>query len=75
MRTLAIIIGGLALAGCNHDSIPDLSSRIGCPELVSYTVQDQRKAAEELRRMTDKATVKKFMKDYAKLRAACRVTE
>lgn len=45
----------------------------GCPPLVSYTADMQRRAASELRALPRQSPLAAMIVDYGKMRAACRV--
>ena len=65
MRLIVLIGATFSLAACQTVGGGD------CPPLVTYSVQQQRQAATELRQMT-KSQVAKMIVDYGKMRDACR---
>jgi len=68
------------MAGCSSGSIFDLlnPSRSTttyvsrCPALATYSAEQQRQAAAELRAMSPGAVVPSMIDDYAVLRSRCR---
>ena len=59
-----------SLAGCN-EGVGEYRSG-GCPRLQDYSVQERQAAAREIRGNPDGALAK-MVRDYGKLRKACRV--
>jgi hypothetical protein len=45
----------------------------GCPPLVTYPIEMQRRAASELRALPKDSALSELIVDYGKLRKACRV--
>lgn len=66
MRLIVLIGASFSLAACQTTRGGD------CPPLVTYSVQQQRQAAAELRKMS-KSQIAKMIVDYGKMRDACRV--
>lgn len=62
-----IIVAALLLAGCADR--PAVST---CPMPVGYSLQIQRKAADELKALPPGSTLGQMMTDYAQERAALR---
>lgn len=58
---------GFSLSACN--SVPSS----GCPPLIRYSAETQKKAAEELRRLPPGSPLAKLVVDYKKMRDACRI--
>lgn len=67
MRYILLLSTGLLLAGCFKTA-----HGITCPELITYTPEQQQKAAEELSREGISVT-KQMIADYLKTRDAIRV--
>lgn len=44
-----------------------------CPVLINYTPEQQKIAAEELRKLYPESVIASMITDYSKLREACRV--
>lgn len=65
-------IGGLcvALNACNTID----TGGVGCPDLPSYTAAEQKEAAAEIRRNPN-GQLAKMIRDYGKVRKACRITQ
>ena len=57
-----------SLAACN--SVPN---RGGCPPLIQYSAETQKKAAAELQSLPQGSTVAQMIVDYKKTRDACRL--
>jgi hypothetical protein len=66
---ILIALMGVSLAACNHDLG---SSGVGCPPLAAYSVAEQKEAAAEIRRNPN-GQLAKMVRDYGKLRKACRI--
>lgn len=60
-------ISSLALAACNTPGG-------GCPPLVSYSKEQQARAADELRALPWDSQLGRMMIDYGKTRDACRLS-
>lgn len=60
------VISSLALAACQ-------SAGGGCPPLVSYSKDQQARAAAELRALPQGSQLSTMIVDYGKQRDACRV--
>lgn len=69
---MILIAGNFSLAACSAN-LNDLSSN-GCPPLKSYSAEEQKAAAAEIRKNPN-GQLSKFARDYGLLRKACRVTE
>jgi len=67
MRALIVIGLPLTLVGACQ-SVPSG----GCPALVAYSVETQRAAAAELRKLASDSSVAKLVRDYKRMRDACR---
>ena len=63
------IAASFSLASCN-DGVGSL--RLGCPDLQAYSAEEQRAAAEEIRKNPN-GELAKMVRDYGQLRKACRV--
>lgn len=78
MRTLSVVfVSLLFLTGCAHMSRDEvLAARTlviaKCPVLKSYSPEQQKKAAEELKAMGVDSEIARMMVDYSKMRDACR---
>jgi hypothetical protein len=59
-----------SLASCN--SVP---TRGGCPPLIQYSADTQKKAAKELRNLPKGSSLAQMIVDYKKTRDACRLGE
>lgn len=63
------MMGVFSIAGCN-DGVGNYG--VGCPALKSYSAEDQKAAAAEIRRNPN-GQLAKMVRDYGQLRKACRV--
>ena len=71
-RLLTIfVMASFSLAGCSTQ----LHTGSGCPPLVQYSAQTQRRAADELERLPKDSAVAQMIVDYKKTRDACRITQ
>lgn len=59
-----------SLSGCMSTQI-----NTGCPPLVQYSAETQRKAADEIEKLPDDSAVARMISDYKKTRDACRITK
>ena len=66
----AIFAAAISNAGCNSD-LGDYRAG-GCPPLIAYSAAEQPAAADEIRRHPN-GSLAKMVRDYGKLRKACRV--
>lgn len=69
MKTpLAILMMGLfSLSACQS-----VDRGSGCPPLIEYSADTQKRAAKELRALPKDSEVAKLVGDYGKMRRACR---
>jgi hypothetical protein len=63
-----MVASSFALYGCNTSD----RGGLGCPDLASYSVAEQKEAAAEIRRNPN-GQLAKMVRDYGKLRKACRI--
>ncbi len=69
-KLLTILIGAsFSIGGCSYDLGP---SGLGCPALPAYSVAEQKEAAAEIRRNPN-GQLAKLVRDYGKVRKACRI--
>lgn len=61
------VLSSLLLAGCQSARAPG-----GCPPLVAYSVETQKRAAAELRALPEGSPLAQMIVDYKKTRDACR---
>lgn len=59
-----------SLSGCMSTQI-----NTGCPPLIQYSAETQRKAADELEKLPDDSAIARMIGDYKKTRDACRITK
>lgn len=70
-RQLAIFVtASFSLSGCMSYPVGS-----GCPPLVQYSAETQRKAADELDRLPKDSVVARMITDYGKTRKACRIVQ
>lgn len=68
-RFVAVAGLGVSIAGCNSS----VERVVGdCPKLELYSAEDQRRAAAEIRKNPN-SELARLVRDYGKLRKACRV--
>lgn len=65
------VMASFSLAGCSTQ----LNTGGGCPPLVEYSAQTQRRAADELERLPKGSAMAQMIVDYKKTRDACRITQ
>jgi len=70
MSLAVLMMAASSLVGCN--SVPTGG---GCPPLIKYSAETQKKAAEELRRLPKGSPIAQMIVDYKKTRDACRLGE
>ena len=74
MKKLCVIPILMLLAGC---SVPRSGIRTivlnQCPPLVDYSKDQQKLAAEELKKIYTDSQIANMIVDYSKLREACRI--
>lgn len=70
MLLTIFVMASSSLAGCSTQ----IQAGNGCPPLVQYSAQTQRKAADELEKLPKDSVVAKMIVDYKKTRDACRIT-
>ena len=75
-----IMVGGLCLILSGCSTLSGLSKQEiqtvvfnRCPVLINYTPEQQKLAAEELRKLYPESVIVSMITDYSKLREACRV--
>lgn len=64
---LAISVATVLLAGCAR-----VNSDLYCPYVMPYTLEVQRRAADELDRLPADSEVRRMIEDYGELRARLR---
>ena len=69
LLTIFAIIG-FSLTGCMSAQIAT-----GCPPLVQYSAETQRRAADELEKLPKNSALAQMITDYGKTRKACRITQ
>lgn len=69
MRRLTVLIMVLFEAGCQS------TGGGGCPPLVTYSPEQMKRAAAEMRALHKGAELRRLVTDYGKMRDACRVTQ
>jgi uncharacterized protein YcfL len=78
MKTIFVALFVLFLGGCSatqYLSQQDIKQVVlnRCPPLVNYSQEQQRMAAEELRKLYSDSQIAVMITDYSKLRDACRI--
>lgn len=63
-------MASFSLAGCSTQ----LNTGSGCPPLVQYSAQTQRRAADELQQLPKDSAIGQMIVDYKKTRDACKIT-
>lgn len=64
-----LIAASFNIAGCSYDLGP---SGVGCPPLPAYSSAEQKEAAAEIRKNPN-GQLAKLVRDYGKVRKACRI--
>lgn len=67
-RLAIFVMASSSLTGCMSTQI-----NTGCPPLVEYSAETQRKAADELESLPKGSVVARMITDYGKTRKACRI--
>ena len=70
--TSCLILSGCASIGLTKQEIQTVVLN-RCPVLINYTPEQQKMAAEELRKLYSESVLATFITDYSKFREACRV--
>lgn len=70
--TSCLMLSGCASLGLTKQEIQTVVLN-NCPVLINYTPEQQKMAAEELRKLYSESVLTTFITDYSKLREACRV--
>lgn len=78
IKILAVVTSCLILSGCatlGGLSKQEIQTVVlnRCPILINYTPEQQKMAAEELRKLYSESVLATFITDYSKFREACRV--
>lgn len=67
-----LILSGCATLGLSKQEVQTVVLN-RCPILVNYTLEQQKIAAQELRKLYPESVIVSMITDYSKLREACRV--
>lgn len=69
LLTISVMVS-FSLTGCMSTQI-----NTGCPPLVQYSAETQRRAADELEKLPKDSALAKMITDYGKTRKACRIIQ
>lgn len=79
MKFYVLILTGIMLSGCaTMNSTQQQQATIvlnKCPVLNNYSQSQMTKAAQELKSIPSDSQISRLIRDYSKLRDACRVAE